>query len=90
MVVVHKGLHKKLYKTISNKRRNQIHEYNESLTKDNQNIWISHMVETIRPVRQRKKTTEKKEEDLLESIIWRMIKIKTLGFVRKCSSLQSV
>ena len=43
-----------------NNRRNQIHEYYLSLTKDNQNIWISHMVETT-PARPRKKTTEKIE-----------------------------
>ena len=48
-------------KTISNKRRNQIYEYYWSLSKDNQNIWISHMVETITPVRPRKKTIGKKE-----------------------------
>ena len=41
-------------------RRNQIYKYYWSLTKDNQNIWISHMVETITPVRPRKKTTGKK------------------------------
>ena len=46
---------------LSNNRRNQIHEYYLSLTKDNQNIWISHMAETIMPVRLRKKNTGKKE-----------------------------
>ena len=85
-----KGYTKNCAKTISNKRRNKIHEYYWSLTKDNQNIWISHMVETITAVRPRKKSTRKKEEDLLEPIIWRMTKVKRLGFARKCSSLQLV
>ena len=44
------------------KRRNQIHQYYWSLTKDNQNNWISHMFEIITPVRPRKKTTGKKEK----------------------------
>ena len=57
-----KGCTKNCAETISNKRRNQIHEYYWSLTKDNQNIWISPMVETITPVRPRKKTTGKKEK----------------------------
>ena len=35
-----------------------------------------------------KRTLEKKKEDLLESIIWGITKVKRLGFVRKCSSLQ--
>ena len=46
---------------ISNKRRYQIQEYYCNLTKDNQNIWILHTVETITPVRPRRKTTGKKE-----------------------------
>ena len=46
---------------ISSKRWNQIHKYYWSLMKDNQNIWISHMVETMTPVRLRKKITGKKE-----------------------------
>ena len=50
----------------------------------------NNIVETITPVRPRKKTTGKKKKDLLESIIWRMRKVKRLGFVRKCSSLQSI
>ena len=65
--------------TISNKRRNQIHKYYWSLTKDNQNIRISHMVQTITPVRPRKRPPEKKERRftriyslvrLLESILY--------------------
>ena len=56
-----KGCTKNCTETISNKRRSKIHEYYWSLTKDNQNIWISHMVETITPVRPRKKSTRKKE-----------------------------
>ena len=56
-----KGCTKNCAETISNKRRNQIQEYYWSLTKDNQNIWISHMVETITSVRPRKKSTRKKE-----------------------------
>ena len=57
-----KGCTKNRVKTISNKRWNQIHKYYWSLTKDNQDIWISHMVETITPSRRpRKKTTGKKE-----------------------------
>ena len=35
-----KGCTKNCTETISNKRRNQIHEYYWSLTKDNQYIWI--------------------------------------------------
>ena len=56
-----KGCTKNCTETISNKRQNQIHEYYWSLTKDNQNIWISLMVETITPVRPKKMTTGKKE-----------------------------
>ena len=73
------GSIKNFTETISNKRRNQIHEYYWSLTKDNQNIWISHMGKTITPVRPKKKTTKKNKEDLLESIMWRMTKVKRLG-----------
>ena len=54
-----KGCAKNCTETISNKRRNQIYEYYWSLTKDNQNILISHMVKST-PVRPRKKTTRKK------------------------------
>ena len=46
---------------ISNKRQYQSQEYYWNLTKDNQNIWILHTVETITPVRPRRKTTGKKE-----------------------------
>ena len=67
----------KLFET----RRNQIHKYYWSLTKENQNIWFSHMVETITPVRPRKKTTGKK--DLLESIIWRMTKDQKVRVCQK-------
>ena len=37
-----------------------------------------------------KRPSKKTKEDLLKSIIWRMTKVKRLGFVRKCSSLQLV
>ena len=56
-----KGCTKNCTETIANKRPTQIHKYYWSLTKGNQNIWISHMVETITPVRSRKNTTGKKE-----------------------------
>ena len=48
------------------------------------------MGKTITPVRPKKKTTKKNKEDLLESIMWRITKVKRLRFVRKCSSIQSV
>ena len=56
-----KGCTKIFTETLSKKRRNQIHKYYWSLTKNNQNIWISHMVETITPFRPRKKPPKKNE-----------------------------
>jgi len=52
-----KGCSKKCSESFSTKRRQEIHDYYWSLNKDKQNIWISHMVETITPIRPRKKTT---------------------------------
>ena len=51
----------KIRRRRKDKRRNHLHEYYWSPTKDNQNISISHMVETITSVRPRKKTIRKKE-----------------------------
>ena len=56
-----KGCSKKCTAFLTNNRRQEIHDHYWSLTKDQQSIWISHSVETIEPVRPRKKTSGKKE-----------------------------
>ena len=61
LLVQKKGCGKKCNESLTNERRQEIHDYYWSLNKDKQNIWISHMVETITPIQPRKKTTGERE-----------------------------
>ena len=56
-----KGCMKKCNKLISATRRQEINEFIWSMQKNEQSIWISHMIETIIPVRPRKLTSGKIE-----------------------------
>ena len=56
-----KGCTKKCSEKLTEERRQEIHEFYWNLSKDKQNIWISNLVDTIDPVRPRKKKSGKKE-----------------------------
>ena len=84
-----KGCTENCTETISNKRRNQIHEYNWSLTKDSQKIWISHMVEIITPISPRKKNTRNKERIFTSIYHLEYDKGEKVRVCQKTSSLQS-
>ena len=56
-----KGCTKKCSEKLTEERRQEIHEFYWNLSKDKRNIWISNLVDTIDPVRPRKKKSGKKE-----------------------------
>ena len=48
-----KGCSKKCSESLTNERRQEVYDYCWSLNEDKQHIWISHMVETITPIREK-------------------------------------
>ena len=64
-----KGCSKKYNESFTNKRKKEIHNYYWSLNKDKQNIWISHMVQTITSIRPKRKQQRKGREGKQE---WRI------------------
>ena len=59
--VYKKGCAEKCSEKLTEKRRQETHEFYWNLSKDKQNIWISNLVDTIDPVRPRRKKSGKME-----------------------------
>ena len=68
-----KGCNKKCSENLRNERKHEIHDNYWSLNKDNENICILHMVETITPIWPRKKATVKRESRYASVIQWNLI-----------------
>ena len=48
-----KGCSKKCSESLTNERRQEVYDYCWSLNEDKQHLWISHMVETVTPIREK-------------------------------------